>query len=185
MLDASRKVYWPLVVGLALLALSGQPVDAEDRALQNKTSIINSLAPVKYLPEHSSRKVSIDLDIRFQLGSAELSRSALAQLDELSVAMRSKELIRLTFEIAGHTDASGPADLNKRLSLERAASVKAYLVEVSGIAASRLEVAGFGEEQLKNLIIPSSGINRRVEIIARAKGGRAGPTKSRTRQITD
>jgi OmpA-OmpF porin, OOP family len=48
--------------------------------------------------------------------------------------------------IEGHTDSRGFADLNKKLSAARAASVVRWLVD-KGIAADRLTSAGFGPER--------------------------------------
>ena len=73
------------------------------------TAIIKSLAPIEYLPEHSGKKRTVDLDIRFEINSAKLSRSAIGQLDELAAAISAPSLKATRFRIAGHTDASGPA----------------------------------------------------------------------------
>ena len=117
-------------------------------------AIIRSLAPIDYLPEHTGKKRAVDLDIRFQVNSAKLSRSATGQLDELAAAIRAPGLKRARFRIVGHTDASGAAGYNKALSARRAAAVKAYLVKRRGIRSARLETIGLGEEQLKNPINP-------------------------------
>ena len=72
----------------------------------------------------------------------------------------------LTATIIGHTDDSGPAAFNEKLSLDRASTVKAWLVE-KGIDASRLSIKGVSST---NPIIPDSresarAVNRRTEII--------------------
>ena len=163
------------LVGAALalaIALMAVPSSAQDDSFQDLNTILRGLAPVEYLPEHAGRP-SIDLDVRFRLGSAELTAAAMRQLDELAAAMRSQALAESRFRIAGHTDASGAAAYNLVLSQRRAAAVKAYLVHRHGIAAARLDTVGWGEERLKDPLNPESGVNRRVEVVAlgAAEGG--------------
>jgi OOP family OmpA-OmpF porin len=65
--------------------------------------------------------------------------------------------------VAGHTDAKGNARYNKQLSLRRAESVKRFLV-ANGLEASRLDIVGYGSEQLLTPDQPEDAQNRRVEI---------------------
>ncbi|MGH8482187.1 MAG: OmpA family protein, partial [Nevskiaceae bacterium] len=59
---------------------------------------------------------------------------------------------------------------NRRLSVQRAETVKAYLAE-RGVSADRISVVGYGEAQPRdtNDTIEGRRLNRRVEI--RAIGG--------------
>jgi outer membrane protein OmpA-like peptidoglycan-associated protein len=50
----------------------------------------------------------------------------------------------LKLQVEGHTDSVGSEDYNQRLSENRAASVRTYLVD-SGIASNAIGTAGFGE----------------------------------------
>jgi outer membrane protein OmpA-like peptidoglycan-associated protein len=101
----------------------------------------------------------IALNIEFEFGSAKLTREGRRDLDAAGDA-----LIRFypdtRFELAGHTDASGPEDYNLSLSLSRAEAAKVYLIEQHGISPDRLEAQGFGE----TLLLPgeSPDRNRRV-----------------------
>jgi outer membrane protein OmpA-like peptidoglycan-associated protein len=89
-------------------------------------------------------------------------------LDRLAAALKDERLARLDFLIGGHTDAVGSDQYNERLSEQRAASVKEYLVERSGIQAHRLVDKGFGESRLLDSKHPLDGVNRRVQIITLA-----------------
>jgi len=51
------------------------------------------------------------------------------------------------FEIEGHTDSSGPTELNERIGLERAESVKRYLYEAHKIPLHKMNVISFGEKK--------------------------------------
>jgi outer membrane protein OmpA-like peptidoglycan-associated protein len=76
-----------------------------------------------------------------------------------------KEYPASKFTIEGHTDSDGPADLNQKLSQERATAVMKYLVD-NGIDASRLKALGFGETKPIALNKTKAGkaLNRRVEV---------------------
>ena len=130
--------------------------------VKDLNEIIRSLAPMDGTVNADH---AIDLDIRFETDSAELSPGAHRQLDELGKALNSDALKENRIAIYGHTDAVGRADYNLELSERRARSVAAYLQEHFDIAEERLEIKGFGEERLKNPLAPSSGENRRVEIV--------------------
>ena len=88
--------------------------------------------------------------------SEEVLKNIVAILEEYS---------RARFSIDGHTDSVGSSSLNQKLSQERAYSVMNYLIE-NGIASSRLEAAGYGEDRPLADNGTSSGrkTNRRVEI---------------------
>jgi peptidoglycan-associated lipoprotein len=51
------------------------------------------------------------------------------------------------FEIEGHTDNTGGAELNERIGLERAEAVKRYLYEAHKIPLHKMNVISFGEEK--------------------------------------
>ena len=50
-------------------------------------------------------------------------------------------------EIEGHTDNSGPKNLNHRLGLERAENVKRYLYEQHQVPLHKINVISYGEEK--------------------------------------
>lgn len=66
--------------------------------------------------------------------------------------------------IEGHTDSTGEATSNQRLSEARAASVRAALVE-RGVAAERLRALGYGDTQplTNNTSAEGRAKNRRIE----------------------
>ena len=115
-------------------------------------------------PAQQSRSVS--LQVNFASGSTKISPQARQQLDQLGRALQYPELADLRFEIAGHTDAVGSAEANKRLSQKRAEAVVGYLVEEYSITSDRLQAVGYGEEDLVDPSNPNSGKNRRVEVKA-------------------
>jgi outer membrane protein OmpA-like peptidoglycan-associated protein len=110
---------------------------------------------------------SFDLTVEFRTGSADLSPSAINVLNHLGRALASPELSADRFRIEGHTDTVGSPELNKPLSQRRAETVANYLETKFGIAASRLDPQGLGED---GLLVPTPDQtpeprNRRVHIV--------------------
>lgn len=62
------------------------------------------------------------------------------------VATIAKECQKFAIEIGGHTDTGGAADLNQRLSDQRANSVRTYLID-KGVTASQMTAKGYGESK--------------------------------------
>ena len=73
------------------------------------------------------------------------------------------------FEIAGHTDSTGPDAYNMQLGERRASAVQGLLVD-EGITSSRLKVHSYGETKPieSNDTKEGRAANRRVEIVDRA-----------------
>lgn len=110
---------------------------------------------------------AVSLTVNFATGSAQLTPQARAQLDRLGAALSSPDLAPFRFRIEGHTDTTGSAALNQRLSEERAAAVAAYLQQRWGIAPGRLETVGFGQTQLlvQTPDNTAEARNRRVQVL--------------------
>lgn len=101
--------------------------------------------------------------ILFDVGKADLKAESRASLDKIAGVLKKYEKTDLT--VAGHTDSTGTASLNKDLSDRRAMSVRSYLVE-KGVPSSRLETVGFGPDKpiTSNDTAEGRAQNRRVEI---------------------
>ncbi len=80
-------------------------------------------------------------DLYFETGSATIKNTSYANLDKLAGILNTYKDIKLG--IHGHTDKTGSLELNQKLSNDRAASVKQYLVN-KGVAAERLTPEGHG-----------------------------------------
>ena len=111
-----------------------------------------------------TQKPSVDLAVNFAFGSAQLTAYGELMLDNLGRALTAPALEGSRFSIDGHTDAVGSADLNQRLSEQRAETVRQYLIARYGVDAGRLEAHGFGFTHLLDANDPTNGVNRRVEI---------------------
>ena len=105
----------------------------------------------------------------FALNSAQLTPTARAVVQEAAQRAQQGQVTRIT--VTGHTDTTGSARYNQRLSVRRAEAVKAELVR-SGVPADQITTMGQGEE---NLAVPTADRvneprNRRVEIILQSPG---------------
>ncbi|MEO7009121.1 MAG: OmpA family protein, partial [Caldimonas sp.] len=111
-------------------------------------------------------KVNVPSDVSFDTGSAAIKPQLRSVLDPFAASLRDDPNTRLN--VIGHTDNTGSDAINNPLSLERARSVRDYLVD-RGVAASRIEVAGRGEREpvADNSTDAGRARNRRVEIYLR------------------
>lgn len=110
-------------------------------------------------------KIGSKIELRnifFDIGKATLRSESNAELNRLVKLM--KDVSSLKVEISGHTDNTGSATLNNKLSQDRAQSVVNYLVS-HGISKSRLTAKGYGSTQpiASNATAKGRQQNRRTE----------------------
>ncbi|PRZ28308.1 OmpA family protein [Flavobacterium granuli] len=100
--------------------------------------------------------------VRFDTNKSTLTASAKANLNKLVPVFQ--EYADTDITIFGYTDSTGPADYNLKLSGERAASVRSYLVS-KGISSARFHVTGMGiaDPIASNETVEGRSQNRRVE----------------------
>jgi len=109
------------------------------------------------------KRVEIDDKVMFATGKAELLPESHALLDDVAEVLQENPDAK-EIEVAGHTDATGSADLNRKLSNERAEAVRVYLIS-KGVSAERLKAKGYGPDQPigDNANDEGKEKNRRVE----------------------
>lgn len=101
--------------------------------------------------------------VTFGFDSSSLTANARNALDDMASVLQ--EYADTRVNIAGHTDSTGDADYNQRLSERRASSVGNYLAR-TGVSRNRLSMRGYGENQpvASNNTEQGQARNRRVEI---------------------
>ncbi|MFO7719558.1 MAG: OmpA family protein [Gillisia sp.] len=101
--------------------------------------------------------------VLFDLNKATIRAESRTALDAIHEIMH--EYSSTIFHIGGHTDSQGSDEYNLKLSKERAASVREYLIS-KGIPATRLTSEGYGESRpiATNNTAAGRQENRRVEI---------------------
>ena len=145
----------PCVALCVALAGMGTPASAFDR-----DELTGKLVPVT-----GEESRSVDLTVPFAKNSANLTKAAREQLDELGAALAGEKLRAYDVGVYGHTDASGSAAYNLTLSQGRAEAVVRYMVERFGFKATRFRHEGYGEERLLEGLDPNAPAHRRVEIV--------------------
>jgi len=159
----------PLSRGLS----SGQQVDPVAAAkqasfidsLRNRKSRSLSLGEREEIAEIATTKPKIDLEIRFDYNSAEITKTSMPAVQELGKALSDTGLKGSTFVVAGHTDAVGSEAYNQDLSERRADTIKKYLSEKYGIAGANLVTVGYGKSKPKDPNAPLDPVNRRVQVV--------------------
>jgi outer membrane protein OmpA-like peptidoglycan-associated protein len=111
------------------------------------------------------KELKLKKQVHFQHDSAEVLPDSNAILEELADVLKKRAEIKRV-EIQGHTDNTGTAPYNLRLSQERAEAVRDALVR-HGVDAGRLEAKGYGQEKplVPNVSDANRARNRRVQII--------------------
>ncbi|MGZ9675185.1 OmpA family protein [Flavobacterium sp. GNP001] len=100
--------------------------------------------------------------VRFDTNKSTLTAAAKANLNKLVPVFGEYPDTNIT--IYGYTDSTGPADYNLKLSGDRAAAVRNYLVS-KGVSSSRFQVTGLGiaDPIASNETAEGRSQNRRVE----------------------
>lgn len=122
----------------------------------------------KYTSTQMKKDIDADgkaiLNINFDTDKATLQPEGQKIVNEIVALLKQNPTLKLSIE--GHTDNSGTADKNKKLSAERATMVLNSLTS-NGIEKSRLKASGFGAENpiVANDSEANKAKNRRVELI--------------------
>ena len=100
--------------------------------------------------------------IEFETGKATIKKKSFPLLDQIAAIFI--ENSNYIIEVQGHTDNTGKAEMNKKLSDQRANSVMDYLVK-KGVDAQRMTAHGYGMEMpiADNKTKAGRQKNRRVE----------------------
>ncbi|MGH9444017.1 MAG: OmpA family protein [Thermoanaerobaculia bacterium] len=152
---------------------------AEEAARKQAESQNELLARLQQL-EKSTRVeargivVTLPGSIYFATNRSDLQPAVRARLADIGKALAAAPERHLLIE--GHTDSTGRAEYNLKLSQLRAESVKAVLV-ANGVGPGRVETHGYGSTKPVANNATSSGRsqNRRVEIIVEGEPAAARP----------
>ncbi len=151
-------------IGAAVGGLSGGLVgnymDKQEAAMRQEFSAVEGASVQRDL---DTLAVNFKSDLLFDVNSSTVKGGA---IDELArVARVVNQYPQTTLSVAGHTDSTGRADYNQKLSERRAEAVKNILVG-QGVAAARIATIGYGADKPIGDNHTESGraMNRRVNI---------------------
>jgi len=108
-------------------------------------------------------------DVTFATDSATIKPQFYGPLDQVAATLN--QYTSTYIDVVGHTDNTGPAEYNQRLSEARARSVADY-ISSRGVYPPRINIGGAGEDQPKASNATAAGRqeNRRVELTIRPMG---------------
>ena len=134
----------------------------ENKKSEMQRATMGSGVAVVQTPDNQL-KLEVPSDISFAVGRADINPRLRPILDQFASGLGNQPNTEV--RIIGHTDNTGGDALNERLSLERAQSVKDYLV-ARGVRGDTVQVAGRGEREpvADNSTEAGRARNRRVEI---------------------
>jgi OmpA-OmpF porin, OOP family len=106
--------------------------------------------------------------LNFQSSSADVTPDSVQTVHDLTEIMKAYPNVQ--FQLVGHTDNTGDADTNQKLSVDRANTVRAMLVS-GGVNPQRISTTGYG--QLRPIAINDTeegrAKNRRIELTVTSK----------------
>ena len=103
--------------------------------------------------------------IQFEHGSARLTKESESTVDQVALTLKANNQIKKV-RVEGHTDDTGPRDVNIRLSQQRAEAVRQRMVQ-KGVSPRRLTSEGYGPDKPleKGTSDSARAKNRRVQFI--------------------
>jgi outer membrane protein OmpA-like peptidoglycan-associated protein len=158
------------VVGGVIGAIAGNlwSKRMEDRRVAMEQATRGTNVEVTRTTDNQLR-INVPSDVSFDTNSYLIKPELRGVLDPFasSLAGDSGSIV----SIVGHTDSTGSAAINNPLSVDRAQSVRDYLV-ARGVPATRIETSGRGEREpiADNATEAGRARNRRVEIFLREPG---------------
>lgn len=139
---------------------------------QIEQTLVERARTLSFFESHNSDRGLIlrFKDIRFSSEGATLMSNAEPPINELAEFLRLYPERRILIE--GHTDATGSASFNQRLSQQRADVVRDALLS-RGVDASRIEAIGIGEDYpiASNDTKAGRERNRRVDVVVSDEKG--------------
>ncbi len=131
------------------------PEKMTDEEIMRVRTILNSI--------HTEEVLFISDKINFEVGSSKILPESHDELEKIYLILIEK---KVKVRIEGHTDSQGTASFNQNLSIERAKSIRTYLIN-KGIKPDYLTIAGYGASKpiADNKSKEGRSLNRRVEFI--------------------
>ena len=160
----------PMAVATREPAVVPPPVDTDgdgviDQLDQCPNTPQGALVDSKGCPKELTKEIRETLYVEFELDKTEVRPQFFPEIEKLAVVL--KQYPNSTILLEGHTDSTGSASYNQKLSQSRADAVMKVLINEFGIAKQRITTTGMGESQpiATNDTAEGRAQNRRVEAI--------------------
>jgi outer membrane protein OmpA-like peptidoglycan-associated protein len=155
----NKRAVFGAAIGAIAGAAIGDYMDKQEQAFRDELSG----SGIDVVREGDNLRLIMPSNITFATGQSYITSGFHTTLNDVAKVLVKFDKTLLSIE--GHTDSSGAADFNQKLSEQRATSVKSYLMN-QNILAARLNTTGYGETQpvASNNTAQNKALNRRVEI---------------------
>ena len=147
-----------------VIATPNATADSTSGTTTAATSAETTAAVVEQIATAVPKEEQVNVNVSFDFDSAALRADQKPKLVQLCAALKAADVQKI--RILGHTDASGSAEYNERLSRLRAEEVKRFLSADCGYPEDRMEALGVGERFPFDPDDPRADVNRRVEFQA-------------------
>jgi outer membrane protein OmpA-like peptidoglycan-associated protein len=164
LVSGSSGAYKGAAIGAAAGAAGGylwsQRMEEQKRSMEQATQ---GTGVAVTQTSDNQLKLEVPSDVSFDVGRADIKPNFRPILDKFAQGLASNPAA--TVRIVGHTDSTGSDAINNPLSVNRAASVRDYLVD-RGVATQRIAIDGRGSREpiADNATEAGRAKNRRVEI---------------------
>jgi outer membrane protein OmpA-like peptidoglycan-associated protein len=157
----------------AAMATSLKELEGTRAEAQQSEKMRTQLAEVEALFQPTDARIvreGSDLTARL-IGLSFPPGQAVIQTEYYSLLRQVQEALAIfpdnNIVIEGHTDSTGSADLNLRLSRERADAVAQYLIANLGMSPSRIKSVGYGKNRpiANNETAEGRALNRRIDVV--------------------
>ncbi len=145
------------------LALTGAQM--RQAALDNIRNYPGAIPPHPLSFPQMENLAQFVVEVDFDFNSAVIKPSSYRTVGAIADALHNPILLGYGFLVIGHTDSVGGREYNIGLSQRRAEAIRDALIDPFGVNPAVLESVGLGEEQLRDPKNPTSGVNRRVQLV--------------------
>jgi outer membrane protein OmpA-like peptidoglycan-associated protein len=148
------------LIGAAAGAITGGLIG---RYLDQQAKELDAIPGAAVQRRDDSLLVNFSSELLFDTGSSTLQAGGYDRLRSLARTLNNYPQSRVV--IKGHTDSTGSANFNQKLSEERADRVRSFLVS-EGVASERINAVGYGSSMpvATNATEAGRTQNRRVEV---------------------
>ena len=155
----------PVVMALCLVGCAtpgGQSAKPANQGVDPNYDASKQKA-VKLTQTARGAEITFDARVLFDTGKADIKNDGQVAIDRVATLVKDKTAANVIIE--GHTDNVGSAQLNQKLSEQRADSVRAALI-ARGVQPARMQTKGLGFSQpvAENTTEDGRTQNRRVNI---------------------
>ena len=153
------------LAGVSNTKLSLTGAEMRQAVLDNIRNYPGALPPHALALPQLENLAQFVVEVDFDFNSAVIRPSSYRTIGAIADALHNPILLGYGFLVIGHTDSVGGRQYNVGLSQRRADAIRDALIDPFNVNPAVLEAVGMGEEQLRDPKHPTSGVNRRVQLV--------------------